>query len=47
MSNNKVMGSIEWRDLTVADAQQISDFYAHVVGWQKEPVDMGSYNDFI
>ncbi|ALS32140.1 hypothetical protein PTRA_a0835 [Pseudoalteromonas translucida KMM 520] len=46
MSNNKVIGSIEWRDLTVADAQQISDFYTHVVGWQKEPVDMGSYNDF-
>ena len=39
-------GKIEWRDLTVADAEHIADFYSHVVGWQAQPVSMGDYNDF-
>jgi hypothetical protein len=46
MSNKEVIGSIEWRDLTVEDASHISDFYAQVVGWEKEPVSMGDYDDF-
>ena len=43
---NKVVGTIEWRDLSVDDAGGISDFYAQVVGWQKEAVSMGDYDDF-
>lgn len=46
MSDQKPIGNIEWRDLTVANAEQVSDFYAQVVGWQKEPVSMGDYDDF-
>jgi len=43
---NKKIGSIEWRDLTVGDASQLSDFYSSVVGWTKQPVSMGDYDDF-
>jgi len=46
MSNKNVIGSIEWRDLTVSNAEDISDFYAQVVGWQRSPVSMGNYNDY-
>lgn len=46
MSNEKVIGAIEWRDLTVANAEQVSDFYAQVVGWQREPAPMGDYDDY-
>lgn len=44
--NTPPVGTIIWRDLTVADAESIRDFYAKVVGWQPEPVSMGSYHDF-
>lgn len=37
----------DWRDLTVADAVETSIFYEKVLGWQKEPLDMGGYNDFV
>ena len=40
------IGSVCWRDLTVPNAEEIRDFYATVVGWASEPVDMGGYNDF-
>jgi predicted enzyme related to lactoylglutathione lyase len=40
------IGSIAWRDLTVDDAETVRDFYAEVVGWKAEPVDMGGYSDF-
>lgn len=46
MSDKKPIGTIEWRDLTVENAEQVSDFYQQVVGWQKEPVSMGDYDDF-
>lgn len=46
MSSKKVIGAIEWRDLTVSDAAAVSDFYAQVLGWQKEPLSMGDYEDF-
>ena len=39
-------GSICWRDLTVENAEDVRDFYAAVVGWKTEDVDMGGYNDF-
>ncbi|MGD9935550.1 MAG: VOC family protein, partial [Dehalococcoidia bacterium] len=39
-------GRISWVDLTVPDAPGIRDFYAAVVGWRAEDVDMGGYADF-
>jgi predicted enzyme related to lactoylglutathione lyase len=39
-------GTIAWQDLTVPDAPKLRDFYAAVVGWRPEPVDMGGYADF-
>ena len=45
-SEKPVIGSISWRDLTVADADAIRDFYAKVVGWTHSPVEMGGYSDY-
>ncbi len=39
-------GKIGWTDLTVENADEIRKFYAAVVGWKPEPVDMGGYSDF-
>ncbi len=39
-------GKITWQDLTVKDAEKVRDFYAKVVGWRAEPVEMGGYSDF-
>ena len=39
-------GAIVWRDLTVADAPGVRDFYSRVVGWESAPVEMGDYSDF-
>lgn len=44
--SNKTIGAIEWRDLTVDNADQLSEFYASIVGWKKEPVSMGDYDDY-
>jgi predicted enzyme related to lactoylglutathione lyase len=33
---------VAWQDLTVPNAEAIRDFYAVVVGWRPEPVDMGA-----
>ena len=40
------VGSVGWIDLTVPNADQVRDFYAKVVGWSVQPVDMGEYNDY-
>lgn len=39
-------GTILWQDLTVENAERVSDFYAEVVGWKKQAVSMGDYNDY-
>lgn len=39
-------GRIGWIDITVPDAAALRDFYAAVVGWHSEGVDMGGYDDF-
>ena len=36
-----------WRDLTVDNADDVSAFYQHVLGWEKESVDMNGYHDYI
>jgi uncharacterized protein len=45
MSEQKVVFS--WHDLTVGDADKISEFYCAVAGWNREPFDMGDYVDYI
>lgn len=47
MSEKPAVGSIGWVDLTIADAEGIRDFYAEIVGWQPEALDMGGYSDFV
>lgn len=47
VSERPEIGSITWFDLTVPDAEAVRDFYAAVVGWRPEPVDMGGYADFM
>ena len=44
--NGPVIGQIEWLDLTVNDASRVKNFYASVVGWKADDVDMGSYSDY-
>jgi hypothetical protein len=39
-------GTVGWRDLTVDDAPRVRDFYAAVVGWTAEAVEMDGYADF-
>ena len=39
-------GAVAWIDLTVPDAQQIRDFYQHVVGWTPQAIGMGDYDDY-
>ena len=41
------MSSSFWIDLTIKDAEGIRDFYAAVIGWEAEPVEMDSYQDYI
>ena len=40
------MKSIGWVDLTVSGAEPVRDFYAAVMGWRPEAVDMGGYSDY-
>jgi predicted enzyme related to lactoylglutathione lyase len=44
--NGTTVGAIGWVDLTVPEAESLRDFYARVVGWKPQPVDMGGYADF-
>ncbi len=46
MSEESAVGTIGWHDLTVADADEVRDFYRRVVGWEPSPVDMGEYSDY-
>jgi predicted enzyme related to lactoylglutathione lyase len=40
------VGTIMWRDLTVADAEALRDFYSQIVGWEASAVQMGDYADY-
>lgn len=44
--SESIVGAIEWRDLTVQNATEVSGFYQAVVGWQAEPVPMNGYDDY-
>ena len=40
------VGTVGWMDLTVAEAEELKSFYAEVVGWLPDGVDMGGYADY-
>lgn len=40
-------GQILWHDLTVDNAEEVSSFYHGVLGWEKEGLSMGDYDDFM
>ena len=40
-------GKIVWLDLTVDNAEQVKDFYSHVVGWTATDLSMGDYKDYL
>jgi uncharacterized protein len=41
------VGTITWTDLTIPNAEEVRDFYAEVVGWTPQALDMGGYSDFV
>lgn len=43
---DEVPGTVGWVDITVDHAEGLRDFYAQVVGWQPQGLDMGGYEDF-
>ena|SRR5437868_6766655 len=45
-SKKPKVGSINWFDLTVRNADKVRAFYESVVGWNADTFDMGGYNDF-
>lgn len=44
--DNKQIGRVAWMDLTIDDADNVSEFYSQVVGWDIQSFDMGGYNDY-
>lgn len=44
--SEKQIGAIEWRDLTVDNAESLKGFYESVVGWKSGAVSMGDYQDY-
>lgn len=47
MDNKDNIGHMAWIDISVADAAELKDFYQDVVGWKSQPLDMGTYEDFM
>lgn len=45
-SEKQSTGTIGWCDLTVPDAERVRDFYASVVGWKTQAVEMDGYHDY-
>lgn len=43
----QTIGAVSWRDLTVANADEVGQFYAAVTGWELEPLSMGEYDDYL
>ena len=41
------LGKVMWMDLTVENADAVSDFYAAVVSWEKQALSMGDYSDYM
>lgn len=43
----KKPGTILWHDLSVPNADAVSDFYQQVIGWEKTGLSMGDYDDYV
>ena len=41
------MSEASWCDITTENAEALVEFYEKVMGWKKEPVDMGGYSDYV
>ena len=41
------MSDSSWCDITSENAESLVNFYETVMGWKKEPVDMGGYRDYV
>ena len=41
------MSDSSWCDITAEDADSLVTFYETVMGWKKDPVDMGGYKDYV
>lgn len=41
------MSDASWCDITTENAEALVSFYENVMGWKKEAVDMGGYNDYV
>lgn len=41
------MSDTSWCDITTEDAATLVAFYEAVMGWKKEPIDMGGYSDYV
>jgi predicted enzyme related to lactoylglutathione lyase len=46
MSTTPRPGTITWTDLTVENAEQLSEFYQAVTGWTPDRIAMGGYSDY-
>ena len=44
--SDSALGKIGWLDLTVPDADSVSQFYQAVAGWTRSAVEMEGYSDF-
>lgn len=42
----KTKGKILWTDLTVKDADLLSNFYESVIGWKRKAVTVGDHEDY-
>jgi len=40
-------GRLMRHDLTIENADEVTDFYKEAVGWEKEALSTGSYNDYV
>ena len=41
------MSDSSWCDITTENAEELVNFYQSVMGWKKEAIDMGGYNDYV
>ena len=40
------IGEMAWLDLSIDNAEEVSEFYQNVIGWQVQQVSMGDYSDY-
>lgn len=43
---DKKTGRLVWMDITIRDADNVSEFYSKVIGWHRMGLSMGDYEDY-